>query len=107
MKDLSPKSFDWLSEQILTNEDVAVKYKQTWNMGSPFNFPPTCDADCRLQLYCQTQTSVYWDRKACMGVPEKSLKHDPGNYVTESIMDPWYGHTRFPNKLKTPTFNEI
>jgi hypothetical protein len=108
MKDLSPESFDWLSMQFLENEQMAVKYRQTMNMMSPYNVPNTCDEKCRLEVYCQTQHSVYWDQKACEGMVEKQLRTDPGNWLAETIMDPWYTHSRFPNKgPKTPTFNEI
>ena len=70
MKDLSPESFDWLSMQFLENEEMAVKYRQTYNMNSPYNYEPVCDEACRLQVYCQTQNSVYWDAKRCEGITD-------------------------------------
>ena len=52
MDDLSPASFDLLSERFLTDEVLAVKYLQTMNQMSPINVPDVCDEKCRLGVYC-------------------------------------------------------
>lgn len=43
MEDLSPASFDLLSEKFRTDEALAVKYLQTMNQMSPINVPDFCD----------------------------------------------------------------
>ena len=107
MADLSPASFDLLSERFLADETLAVKYLQTMNQMSPINVPPVCDETCRLGVYCQTRNSVYWDGKRCEGIEnDKQWKADPMNALTETLMDPWYSHQRLPNEhlMKTPIF---
>ena len=50
--DLSPKSFQTISQRTLTSESYAIKYlnaRSTIN-----NFYGSCDEDCRKQVYCNT-----------------------------------------------------
>jgi len=61
--DLSPQSWYNHSQLILNNEEVAVRYLAHEFVGGPGhgNGTDSCDADCRLQLYCETTSSEYAD----------------------------------------------
>jgi len=53
MPDLSPSSFDDLSNRLLTTEDIAHEYQLTKsNHGLNLTRGNTCDQECRATVYC-------------------------------------------------------
>ena len=64
MKDLSPASFDTLSGVFANDEQMAVKYMKTKSQNGPKGIT-SCDDACRLEVYCDTQSSTYTDSRVC------------------------------------------
>lgn len=52
MKDLSPSSFDDLSNRILVDEELAIKYMITTDSKGGKNYIDECNHDCRKEIYC-------------------------------------------------------
>lgn len=90
MKDLSPTSFDSLSDQMLVDEDMATKFLNTQAQGGPEGHVDSCDETCRTQAYCLTRNAVYFDAKDCMGEKRMDLRNDAFYTFTEFFIDPWY-----------------
>ncbi|CDW84712.1 saposin b domain-containing protein [Stylonychia lemnae] len=69
MKDLSPQSFDDLSNRILEDEKTALKYTRisTQDGPDPETHLEKCDQNCRKELYCNTRSSTYYDSVECHG----------------------------------------
>jgi len=89
MIDLSPTSFDKLSDQINNDETTAVEYL---NMRVQYSDRVTerCDDACRLKLSCAVRNSVYWEGKDCAGLPRIDYRNDPLMSFAERLADPWY-----------------
>ena len=64
LKDLRPSNLDRLSHDFLVNEELARKYRGNRNARA-HGVPQTCDAQCRLDYFCQTQFNVHADTMAC------------------------------------------
>lgn len=52
LPDLSPQSFDELSERFKDDEELALKYLNTKGQNSPKLVHSSCDESCRLSVYC-------------------------------------------------------
>lgn len=89
MTDLSPSSFQTLADQILDDEELALKFHNVKRQYGPLSVD-TCDESCRLQASCEASQSTYIDVKLCQGEPANSLIHDPVFAFSELMLDPWY-----------------
>jgi len=63
MPDLSPSSFNDLSNRLKVDEALAQKFTGTENQQDAL--ATSCDETCRLGLYCQTRNSNHFDQKDC------------------------------------------
>ena len=63
MTDLSPESFAKLSHDIKDNEQLAILYQKTMSSHGNQTDYDTCDEACRLNLYCSTMNTVYFESK--------------------------------------------
>lgn len=64
MQDLSPASFDALSERMLEDEALSVKFINTKSQQGA-RLIDSCDDKCRLEVYCDTMSSTYTDSRVC------------------------------------------
>jgi len=64
MSDLSPSSFDSLSNRFAVDSELALKY-QTTKTQQGISKPDSCDKKCRDEVYCDTQSSTYEDSRVC------------------------------------------
>jgi len=61
MKDMSPASFDDLSNRMLKDEKLAMSFEKQRHLGA-FDVDQ-CDEDCRKNIYCSTRTSTRFETK--------------------------------------------
>lgn len=85
MQDLSPASFDLLSDRFRTEEDLALKYQKTKSQQGNKGYN-SCDDKCRLEVYCDTQTSSYDDSRICQGYPRVDIIGDPVHAINTEFM---------------------
>eukprot|EP00347_Sterkiella_histriomuscorum_P016216 403354044 len=85
MEDLSPNSFEKLSNRMQNEEELAVKYSQTMSLGAAHKYISKCDEKCRLALACDTKTSLYFDSRDC----QKESWFDLVGFVFYWIANPW------------------
>jgi len=52
LKDLSPRSFEDLSNRFLESEDLSMLYHNTKSAGGTEARVDSCDMDCRIETYC-------------------------------------------------------
>jgi len=64
LPDLSPASFEALSQRFAVDAELSLKYQQTFGQHGK-RMPTTCDEDCMLEVSCQTSHSVYWETREC------------------------------------------
>lgn len=79
LPDLSPSSFDTLSEDFLTDLTRSLVFERAKNAFGPNpSLGDTCDFQCREALFCETRYSVHNDVRACLGKKENgSFFDDP------------------------------
>ena len=71
MEDLSPGSFDKLTEQLYLDDNSAYIFERARNAFGPNpNLDSQCNDECREELFCQTRFSVHSDVRACLGKKE-------------------------------------
>lgn len=63
LKDLSPKSFEHLSNKMLFDSETALQYQVTKGIWGPETFREKCPEQCRRQQYCQSRSSTYGEQK--------------------------------------------
>jgi len=80
MADLSPASLDDLSDRLLEDEELALKFIHTKHQNGP-HVKTSCDEKCKLELHCDTQSSTYTDSRICQGFKAKDFIHDPAYAV--------------------------
>jgi len=96
MEDLSPQSFDKLSNQMLEDPALAFKYQVTKTQKGAASFIFECDKECQIEIFCDTQTSTYLDSRECRGLKRIDAAEDPAYALTTAIMQPWYTYEEFP-----------
>jgi hypothetical protein len=90
MDDLSPASFDKLSEQFMNDEVMAHKYQFYQGVQGPKYLSFGHSHDWQEDIYCQTRNSVYFDEKDCLSQRDHQMIKDPVNTLLEYMCDPWY-----------------
>lgn len=64
LPDLSPSSFEHLSQQLRKDADLALVFERAKNAFGP-NVLDECDRKCRRMLQCTTSYSVHSDVRSC------------------------------------------
>ncbi len=89
LEDLSPDSISKLSEQIKSDEQVAIQYECNKSRKVEGIKPVKCDEECRLDKYCYVSTTEYFQKQTCKGRPEYDFKEDPGNALINFMVSNW------------------
>ena len=91
MPDLSPKSFDDLTERLCEDQRLAYVFERAKNAFGPnLSLGSECDEKCRDQLYCETSFAVHTDVRACLGKKEEgSLFDDPLLKIASMTFGTW------------------
>jgi len=90
MPDLSPSSFDQLSERLLNDEAIAIKYHNTQDNGGGETHVDNCDETCRRALYCKQRNTVYAEAQDCMGKQHIDIENNFLDSFLSILANPWY-----------------
>ena len=86
MEDLSPRSFDLISENIKTDPKTAKAYLSAKYSGRNSNTPT--DLKQIMHLYCSTKYSVSEDVLKCLGL--QAQVHDIMRFAQQLLPGAWY-----------------
>lgn len=75
-------------------------YQRTQANGGNQTIYPTCDEECRDNMYCSLVNTVYFEAKDCMALPRYDIINDPLNTLMEYLSDPWVEKKSDANKQK-------
>lgn len=88
MSDLSPQSFDDLSDRIREDEKTANKYLRSFSIDGPLVDGIRCKEGCRKHLYCFSRSSHLHSARECMGqklnLTEEVMQFLAGPWIEDS-----------------------
>ena len=86
MEDLSPRSFDLISDKIKSDPATATAYFSAKYSGRSNKAP--ADLKTTMHLYCSTKYSVSEDALKCLGL--QAQVHDIMRFAQQLLPGAWY-----------------
>mmetsp|Transcript_7087 Transcript_7087/g.5344 ORF Transcript_7087/g.5344 Transcript_7087/m.5344 type:complete len:168 (-) Transcript_7087:36-539(-) len=87
LEDVSPSSMFALSEKILNDKEVAVKY--LWNQYREYGEAPECDEICQRTWYCDTTAIEVLEYQECVKTMPDILGGAFFNIIMNVLVSPW------------------